>query len=157
MLLAVALGTSGCATFVEGGRQLIAISTPPTQGAQCLLTRPGGRWAVTTPGVVRIEKSSDDLAIRCSRPGFQDAYSTIPSEIAGWTFGNIAIGVVPVGIDAATGAMFAYPNNFALPLTPGASAATAQPFVPPPDRQSAPTPPARQSGPPLPGTLPENF
>lgn len=157
LLAFVLLDLSGCATFVDGDRQLIAISTPPTQAAQCILTRPGGRWTVTTPGVVRIEKSSDDITIRCSRPGFQDGYATIPSEIAGWTFGNIAIGVLPAGIDAATGAMFSYPNAFAVRLTPGGSVATAQPFAPLPDSQAPAPPPARPSGTPLPGTLPDNF
>ena len=157
-----ALGLSGCATFVEGDRQLIAISTPPTQGAQCVLTRPGGRWTVTTPGVIRIEKSVDDIAIHCARAGYQDAYATIPSEIESWTLGNVALGIVPAGVDAMTGAMFSYPNDFAVRMSPGASSATAQTFVPPPDLQAPPAPAqsAPQTpapGPALPGTLPDNF
>ena len=167
-----AFGLAGCATFVEGTHQNIAISTPPTQSAYCVLTRPDGRWSVTTPGVVRIEKSMDDLAIRCSRPGYQDVNGTIPSEIEGWTLGNLAFGAVPAGIDAATGAMFRYPDTFEMPMAPGrgspegplvGTGATALPYVAPtplpslPPRQDvvppAPTT-AKQS---LPGTLPDNF
>ena len=172
----VACGLAGCATFVEGSRQNIAISTPPTQSAYCVLTRPGGRWSVTTPGVVRIDKSMDDLTIHCSRPGFQDANGTIPSEIEGWTLGNLAFGAVPAGIDAATGAMFRYPDAFEMPMSPGRTSAegplvgpgaTALPYVaptplpyvaPPPQQQAAPAPPpTTPTTPPLPGTLPDNF
>jgi hypothetical protein len=168
----IALGLCGCATFVEGTHQNIAISTPPTQSAYCVLTRPDGRWSVTTPGVVWIEKSMDDLAIRCSRPGYQDVNATIPSEIEGWTLGNLAFGAVPAGIDAATGAMFRYPDTFEIPMSPGRASgegplvgpgATALPYIAPtplpslpPRQEAAPVAPATP-GQPLPGTLPDNF
>ncbi len=147
---------SGCATWVEGSRQLITVTTPPTQAAYCILTRPGSRWTVTTPGTLRVDKSSDDIAIRCSRPGFQDAQAVIPSEIEGWTFGNLAFGGVTAGIDATTGAMFAYPNDVALPMTPLGSAAPLPRLVPP-EPSAAPAEPAAPSQPPLPGTLPAEF
>ncbi len=169
----VAFGLSGCATFVEGSRQNIAISTPPTQSAYCVLTRPGGRWSVTTPGVVRIDKSMDDLAIHCTRAGYRDVDATIPSEIEGWTLGNLAFGVVPAGIDAATGAMFRYPDAFEMPMSPGrgpaegplvGTGATALPYVAPTPLPSLSPPPQQPSPPatpkptqPLPGTLPDNF
>jgi hypothetical protein len=170
----IGLGLAGCATFVEGTHQNIAIATPPTQSAYCVLTRPGGRWSATTPGVVWIEKSMDDLAISCSRPGYQDTHGTIPSEIEGWTLGNLAFGAMPAGIDAATGAMFRYPDTFEMPMAPGRTSAegplvgpgaTALPYIAPtplpslPPRQEAapPTPPLTTPKQPLPGTLPDNF
>lgn len=153
-----ALGLSGCATFVEGSRQLITVTTPPTQSATCVLTRPGGRWTVTTPGTVRLGKSVDDIAVHCSRPGFRDVTAIIPSELEGWTLGNLATGGVTAGIDAATGAMFAYPGEVQVPMQAGAGAASLPRFVPPPDVAAPPAPrPASPSQPPLPGTLPEDF
>ena len=148
-----ALGLTGCATLVEGTGQNIAISTPPTQGAYCVLTRPGGRFIVTTPGVLHLDKTADDLAIRCTHPGFADASGTIPAQFEGWTLGDAALGVVPVVVDVATGAMHAYPTEFALPMTPlGANRATYAPVTP-----QAGSPVTAPSAAALPGTLPSNF
>jgi hypothetical protein len=151
-----AASLSGCATWLDGTHQNIAISTPPTQGAYCVLTRPGGRFVVTTPGVLHLDKASGDLAIHCSRPGFADADGTIPSEFQGTVLGNLVFGVVPAAVDVADGATHAYPGDFALPMTPlGAARSYAQPVSPyTPARTQPPAPP---SGTALPGTLPDNF
>jgi len=82
-------------------------------------------------------------------------------------------GAVPAGIDAATGAMFRYPDTFEVPMSPGrgspegplvGTGATALPYVAPtplpslPRRQdAAATMPTTTSSKPLPGTLPDNF
>jgi hypothetical protein len=143
---------AGCATWVDGPHQNIAISTPPTQGAYCVLTRPGARFIVTTPGVLHLEKASDDLAIHCSRPGFADADGTIPSQLQGPTLANLLFGIVPVAIDAATGATHAYPDDFALPMTPLGADAPVAPYAAP-----AASPASAPSASALPGTLPDNY
>ncbi|MEJ1970113.1 MAG: hypothetical protein WDN03_15995 [Rhizomicrobium sp.] len=152
-------GLAGCATFVEGSTQYIAISTPPVDYAACVLSRPGMSLQVTTPGAVRVEKSEDDLTLRCSRPGYRDTVATIPSDIDGWTFGNIVTGGLSVGVDAWTGAMYAYPDEFALPMAPGmaeAGAPAASTYaLPPPPQPAQPAPVARKAN--LPGTLPDNY
>src|ERR1700756_3551533 len=69
---------SGCATAIEGTSQGIAITTMPAAGANCVLSGREGNWSVTTPGVVRVEKSKEDIAVHCSKPGWQDAAAVIP-------------------------------------------------------------------------------
>ena len=176
-IVLLAFGLSGCATWVQGTRQDITISTPPTQSAICVVSRKGDHWSVVTPGVLHIDKSIYDLGIHCSRQGFVDANATIPSALETWSLGNLAFGGFPMAIDAADGAMGSYPDEFDLPMTPirGEHAYAAPPpsrISPPPDdtspAASEAAPPPSEAPPPeplppsspkptLPGTLPDNF
>jgi hypothetical protein len=125
----VALMLSGCATIVKGTSQTIVISTPPVTGANCVLSSREGNWTVTSPGPVTVEKSKEDVVIRCTKPGYQDAAGSIPSDFQGWTLGNILLGgVIGLGVDAASGALNEYPNSFAIPMSP----------VPPAQTQTVP-------------------
>ncbi len=118
-LAALAVALSGCASIIKGTTQSIAISTTPVGGANCLLSSKEGNWPVVTPGVVRVDKTKEDILIRCSMAGYQDAVATIPSDFQGWTLGNLLIGgVIGVGVDAATGAMNEYPHSFTVPMYP---------------------------------------
>jgi hypothetical protein len=161
ILLVVACGLSGCATFVDGPNQYITLNSGSVHYSHCVLSRPGEQLNVTTPGSVRITKSSDDLLVRCSRPGYADAMATIPSDVDLWTFGNLATGGVTALVDAWTGAMYEYPTEFDIPMSVGMiqqSAASAAPHsVPPAAAPVLATPssgePARAE--PLPGTLPD--
>jgi len=125
-LLAVGVSLSGCASVIKGSSQTIAIATPPTSGANCVLTSKEGSWPVVTPGVVKVERSKEDIIIRCTKPGWQDAMDTIPSNFEGWTVGNLLIGgVIGVGIDAATGAINEYPHAYNVAMIPAAGNAPA--------------------------------
>jgi hypothetical protein len=163
LAMACAAALSGCATYIDGTQQYITVNSPPTGYAHCVLTRPGESFNVTTPGSIHIAKSSDDLTIRCARPGYSDVAATIPSDVNLWTFGNVATGGLGVVVDAWTGAMFEYPDTFDVAMSPGMAApSAASPYatysVPPPPVQAAmPVPAPRSDGKPLPGTLPDNF
>ena len=161
LLAASAAALSGCATFVDGSNQYITINSGPVHYSHCVLSRPGETFNVTTPGSIHIEKSSDDLNVRCSRPGYADAVGTIPSDVNFWTFGNLATGGVTAVVDAWTGAMFEYPSEFNLPMSPGmtqpgaGSAYTSTYSVPPPPVHTTtpvPTPDGRS----LSGTMPDD-
>ena len=142
----VALGAlSGCASIMKGSSQSINITTPPTTGATCTLSSSQGNWQLTSPGSVTVEKSKDDMQVRCAKQGWQDASGIIPSNFQGWTVGNILLGgVVGLGVDAATGAINEYPNAFQVPMTPLASTAAPPsiavqpPAAPPPPNSKAP-------------------
>ena len=156
------LALSGCATMVDGPNQYITINSGPVHYAHCVLSRPGERFNVTTPGSIHISKSEDDLNIRCSRPGSADAVATIPSQINPWVLGNLALGAAPVLVDGWTGAAFEYPATFDLPMSPGMAQpdAVPTPYTAPsaPVQATMPAPaPAPTGGKPLPGTLPDNF
>jgi hypothetical protein len=110
---------SGCATVIKGTSQNIAITTPPADGASCILSSKEGNWTVVSPGIVHVEKSKEDVLVKCTKQGYLDATATIPSDFQGWTIGNVLLGgVIGVGVDAASGAMNEYPNSFAVPMTP---------------------------------------
>jgi hypothetical protein len=138
-LAAVAL--SGCATIIKGTSQNIAVQTPPATGANCVLTSKEGMWSVVTPGSVKIDKSKEDVLIHCTKPGYQDASGTIPSNFQGWTLGNIILGgVIGVGVDAASGAMNEYPNAYSLPMIaaePAPSPIPSAPVVPAPAKSGS--------------------
>jgi hypothetical protein len=163
LVAAGAAALSGCATFVDGSNQYITINSGPMHYSHCVLSRPGETFNVTTPGSIHIEKSSDDLNVRCSRPGYADAVGTIPSDVNFWTLGNLATGGLTVLVDAWTGAMFEYPSEFNLPMAAGrtqpgaASAYSATYAVPPPPVQTTmPVPSTTPDGRPLSGTIPDD-
>jgi hypothetical protein len=121
----------------------------------CQLSGGQGNWTVVSPGVASVEKSKADIQIRCTKPGWQDAASTIPSNFQGWTVGNLVLGgLIGVGVDAATGAINDYPHTFQVPMmqalgTPAPAIGT--PMAPRnPAVAAAPSPlvPAVYAGPP---------
>lgn len=119
---------SACATLVSGTDQTVTVATNPA-GATCMLDRMGARVGAisATPGSVRVDKSRNDLAVTCSKEGYQTATTMHSSTFNGATFGNIiAGGLVGVVVDAASGANFTYPANVQMQL-----AANPTPSMPP--------------------------
>jgi len=115
---ATGFALSGCATVIKGTTQSIVITSPPVSGAYCILSSTEGNWPVTTPSAVTVDKSKEDILVKCSKPGYQDASASIPSDFQGWTLGNLVLGgLIGVGVDAASGAMNEYPRAFAVPMT----------------------------------------
>jgi hypothetical protein len=127
------IALSGCATVIKGTSQSIVITTPPVSGAYCILSSAEGNWPVTTPSAVTVDKSKEDILVKCTKAGFQDASASIPSDFQGWTLGNLVLGgIIGVGVDAATGAMNEYPRAFAIPMTPLSGPAASMPPYPSP-------------------------
>ncbi len=127
----------GCASIIRGTTQTIAISTPPTTGAACNLSSPAGNWHLISPGIASVEKSRNNIRVHCDKPGWNSAIASIPSNFEGWTLGNLLFGgLIGVGVDAATGAINEYPDDFQVPMTQ--SAAIPQQG----DSMSRPSPPA---------------
>jgi len=125
-LVAAGVALSGCASIVEGTTQSVAVTTPPINGASCSLANSEGTWYLTSPGNATVHKTKNDLKVFCSKAGYQDATVVIPPHFNGATLGNvIAGGVIGIGIDAATGANFNYPENIEDPMTPVATSQTA--------------------------------
>ena len=136
-VLNIGVVLSGCASVIKASTQSINISTPPTMGAICNLPSAQGNWQVMSPGAVSVEKSKEDIQIRCAKPGWQEAALTIPSNFEGWTVGNILLGgVIGIGVDAATGAINEYPHTFQVPMMQ----ATGMPALGTPMALTAPQP-----------------
>ena len=130
MIIGLGLTVCGCASVIKGSSQSIAISTPPTTGASCTLGSAQGNWMVISPGVASVEKSKEDIQVRCVKPGWQDAAATIPSNFEGWTVGNLLLGgIIGLGVDAATGAINEYPHTFQIAMTPMAASYAASATV----------------------------
>ncbi|WP_233809442.1 hypothetical protein [Paraburkholderia sp. HP33-1] len=113
--------TTGCATITGGTTQNVSVTTQKAAadiaGANCVLTNSEGNYEVTTPGRVKVHRAKDDLNVKCTKPGEPDATTTVQSSTRkGALAGNLIMtGVVGTlvtgGIDRATGAWWAYPDD----------------------------------------------
>ena len=110
---------SGCASIVEGRSEQLMVNTSP-DNAHCTILRKGESIATipVTPGSTLIEKTKDDITIRCSKAGYEEATFIDHSGIDDWTYGNIALGgLIGWAIDSSAGADNYYdsPVNVTLP------------------------------------------
>ncbi|MEQ1752843.1 MAG: hypothetical protein ABL973_01775 [Micropepsaceae bacterium] len=116
-LSVIGIQISGCASIIKGSSAAINVTTPPVTGATCTLSSSQGSWQLVSPASVTVERSKNDIQVRCTKEGYQDASAVIPSNFEGWTVGNLIFGgVIGVGVDAATGALNDYPNAFQVPM-----------------------------------------
>ena len=120
---------AGCGTITQGTSQNINIaSTPP--GGHCDLTRKGEHVATldATPGVVKVDKTKNDILLTCKLAGYQDASVNLESGYGVGTFGNIILGGgIGWAINSATGADNKYPSNANVQFIPvGGPAATTE-------------------------------
>ncbi len=156
--IALAALLAGCATLTESTEQYVMVQTvldhQQVAGVGCVLTNDAGRWFVTSPGRVRIRKSTKPLAVDCR---LNDVY--VRDEISprqnSSRWGNILL-TAGTGqlVDRQTGAGFDYPGTLTVllkrvPPPPVASAPLpALPPAPPPAPPPPPPPPPKPPQPP---------
>jgi hypothetical protein len=125
---ALGMALSGCATIVDGSTQSVSVSTMPVEGAACTLTNSEGKWFLTSPGSVTVHKTKNDLAVSCTKDGYQVGNQVAVSKFGGATFGNIVLGGgVGAIVDAASGANYYYDSPITVPLGEPKSATQAPP------------------------------
>jgi hypothetical protein len=112
-------------------------------GIGCTLTNDTGKWFVTTPGTVTVQKSTADLSVQCRKDGIGTGNEVAVSKATGSVWGNVlAGGIIGYAVDRNTGAGFDYPTVITVsmrspneaPATTDAAASTApapQPAVAP--------------------------
>jgi hypothetical protein len=105
---------AGCASIVNGTSQSVSVETRtdtgPLTGANCKLLNNKGTWFVTTPGSAVVNRSYEDLSVRCEMAGNDAGAVTAKSSTKAMAFGNILFGgVIGAGVDVATGAAYDYP------------------------------------------------
>jgi len=105
----------GCASITGGTQQSISIETKKdstqVSGANCELTNAKGKWFVTTPGSVQLQRSNDALLISCNKEGFDTGRASVESIVRAGMAGNVVFGgVIGMAIDHASGAAYDYPN-----------------------------------------------
>jgi len=109
----------GCASIVSGTKQTLLITTPPTTGANCVLTNSAGMWTVSSPGSVTVKKTRQNIVITCTKDGWQEGFAAIPANYEDSTTGNIiAGGIIGLAVDVSTGAVTKYPNAFEVRMMP---------------------------------------
>ena len=106
---------TGCASIVNGQNQSLSVETRtagnPVSGANCTLTNNKGVWYVTTPGTTTVNRSYEDLAVRCEKASMEPGLASIKSSTKGMAFGNIIFGgIIGAGVDMSTGAAYDYPS-----------------------------------------------
>ena len=109
------LQLAGCASIVNGQNQSLSVETKkgadPLSGANCKLTNNKGTWYVTTPGTTTVQRSYEDLTVRCEKDGSEPGLVSVKSATKGMAFGNILFGgVIGAGVDMSTGAAYDYPS-----------------------------------------------
>lgn len=117
-LLAI-LGTSlllgGCASITGGTQQSVSVETrqdtAQVSGAACELVNAKGKWFLTSPGSVQIQRSNDDLQVTCNKAGLEPGRASVTSIVKPGMVGNFFFGgIIGVAIDHASGAAYDYPN-----------------------------------------------
>lgn len=85
--------------------------------AICKLSNDKGTWFVTTPGSVVVNRSYNDLIVRCEKEGVEPGLVTAKSSTKGMAFGNILFGgIIGAGVDISTGAAYDYPPLFTVEM-----------------------------------------
>jgi hypothetical protein len=140
LAIASLLALTGCASITGSKLQPVSVQTihdnKEVTGVGCTLTNDAGKWFVTTPGSVTVQKSTGDLAIDCSKEGIT-GHTAAVSKSNGAVWGNIiAGGGIGYIIDRNTGAGFDYPNAITVVLhkigeTVGLVTPAAPPATPP--------------------------
>ena len=111
VLLAVFL-LSACSSMTDGATQEITIETPGTDGAVCVLDRPGHTMRVWAPKTVRITKTADPMTVTCRAPGNREKTVVLQPDIPTSFYVNLANGLLPGAVyDYNTGAMYQYPEK----------------------------------------------
>lgn len=147
----LATSLAGCATLTESTEQYVMVQTvldhQQVAGVGCVLANDAGRWFVTSPGRVRIRKSTQPLAVDC-RLNDVYVYDQISPKQNSSRWGNILL-TAGTGqfIDRSTGAGFDYPGTLTVllrrvaPAPPPAAAAAPPPPPPPPPKPAEPPQP----------------
>ena len=117
MIAAAALATQmvGCASIVNGQNQSVSVETRtetgPIAGANCKLSNNKGTWFVTTPGSTIVQRSYEDLSVRCEKESNEPGMASVKSSTKAMAFGNILFGgIIGAGVDISTGAAYDYPT-----------------------------------------------
>ena len=122
----IILTLTGCASITGSKLQPISVQTvqdgKEVSGVGCILTNDAGKWFVSTPGSVTVQKSTGDMVVDCTKDDLKGR-EVLVSKSNGAVWGNIiAGGGIGYIIDRNTGAGFDYPNIVTVVLNKMAAA-----------------------------------
>lgn len=118
IFLALALQTllTGCASITKDSNQPVKIETYSKQnqavaGVKCTAKNERGEWIATTPGVMSVHRSGQNLLVNCEKDGEPQGVATVISRANGGMFGNILFGGgIGAIIDHNKGTAYSYPD-----------------------------------------------
>lgn len=124
-LLAVSCCMSSCCSIVNGRTQSVAFKSTP--GARLYID---GQDRGNTPQEVYLERRKT-YEIRLVAPGYEPYRTTLKGSISGWMLGNVLLGgFIGLGIDLATGAVYAFDDVDARLMPQGAPVRVTQGNLP---------------------------
>lgn len=128
-----ALQLGACSTIVNGTNQSIAFTTGAVEGAGCDLTGGSNRAvneSFTTPATIKVPRSGKAMNLKCSKSGYETAERLIDGTVEETTGGNLLLGgFIGAGVDAATGAIYKYPDTVDLPMQALGAVTAAEPIA----------------------------
>lgn len=119
-LLAVSpLLVAGCSTAINGSLQPVSFTTVGADDAYCIVEigENSYKYSVRPPQKLNIQRSKDPMSISCTAPGNRTQKMVVESNIAGATYLNGASAGLTLPWDAATGAMYQYPDMVIVDFT----------------------------------------
>jgi hypothetical protein len=147
-LSACAVLLAACATITTGTTQVIAVDTPGVAGATCTLSTQSGPQVLATPGTISLSKGSNPIPISCVKQCYVNGQSIIASNAQSMAAGNVIFGgLIGLGVDSASGAMYKYPDMVTVSMTPDFASPDPAcrgigrpPYYPPPGYPPVPPP-----------------
>jgi len=89
---------------------------PPVTGALCNLSNKKGNWLVITPGATNVHLGSEQLAVKCTKDGYQPATQMENSSP------NMAAILLDGAVETTiSGSAWTYPANVTVPMQPAAT------------------------------------
>ncbi len=109
---------SGCATITQGTQQSITFNLDPSD-THCEVTRIGDGVLGRVSGkanTIYVGKDKDDILVKCDADGYESSTTKV---VSGATGAGVTGVMLDLGItDMITGAMYRYPENITISLTP---------------------------------------
>lgn len=117
LILPLLVVVAGCATMTEGARQDIVVATPGVEGAQCQITdEQGGLVArVDSAGRAKAPRGRRTLIVRCEKAGFRTNSVELKASMSSRSRIQAPVGYV---VDGMSGALWSYPSEVSVVLTP---------------------------------------
>lgn len=118
--LASLAALGGCATISESNQQTLTVHTIQESreiaGAGCMLSNDRGRWFVTSPGRVTVQRSPGNLYVDCKKTGVSAGQDMVASKADTSAIMGNAILTAGLGylLDRRTGAGFEYPETLTI-------------------------------------------
>lgn len=114
---------SGCATITQGTQQAISFKLEP-KDTICEVSRVGdgklGRVS-SSSSTLYVGKDKDDIIVVCNAPGYEQSTTKV---VSGATGAGVTGVLLDFGItDMITGAMYRYPEDVTISLSPLAKTA----------------------------------